>query len=118
MRDVAEDLDEGIDREHTDEDYEHAKRVEMPVMITKVDCELHKELCQQQGIMAYPTLRLFVDGERWKGGDYRNDRTLVAMTDYLQQIEVTHKTDLGVEKEKNVQLAHKGKARASTHAEC
>jgi len=109
MMDVAEDLVEEHDREYSDEEYEHAKRVEMPVMIAKVDCVLHKELCQHQGIMAYPTLRLFVDGERWKGGDYRFDRTVISMADYLRQIEDTHKNELGIEKDKNVQLAHDGK---------
>ena len=57
--------------------------------------------------MAYPTLRLFVDGQRWRAGDYRGDRTIVAMTDYLKQIEDTHKTELEKDTDKNVELAHK-----------
>jgi hypothetical protein len=106
MTDVAEDLVNKQDRDYSDEDYEHAKRVEMPVMVAKVDCVLHKELCQQERIMAYPTLRLFVDGVRWKGGDYRGDRTVVRLADYLQQVEDLHKSDTNNEGSKKVQMAH------------
>ena len=77
-------------------------------MIAKVDCVDHAALCRQQGIMAYPTLRLFVDGERWRAGDYRGDRTIIQMTDYLRQIEDTHKSELEKDGQMNVELAHKG----------
>ena len=109
MTDVAEDIlhskDDG--RDYTEEDYEHAKKVHLPVMVAKIDCVSHKALCMQQGIMGYPTLRLFVNGERWKGGDYRGDRTVVKMTDWLQQVEDAHKSELENAGEKNVALAHK-----------
>jgi hypothetical protein len=58
--------------------------------------------------MAYPTLRLFVDGERWKGGDYRSSRTLVDMADWLQQVEDTHKAEIGSEDNRTAMLALKG----------
>jgi thiol-disulfide isomerase/thioredoxin len=106
MSDVAEDLVEQHDHEYSEEEYEHAKKVEMPVMIAKIDCVLHKQVCMKQGILGYPTLRLFVDGERWKGGDYRGDRTVVAFADWLQQVEDAHKTDTENSSAKNVQLAH------------
>ena len=93
----------------TEEEYEHAVKVSLPVMVAKIDCVSHEDLCRQQGIMAYPTLRLFVDGERWRGGDYRGDRTIVSMTDWLKAIEDTHKTELEKGGAYNVEKAHESK---------
>lgn len=93
---------------YTDEEYEHAIKVSLPVTIAKVDCVTHQTFCHEQRIMAYPTLRLFVDGQRWKGGDYRGHRTVVDMADYLQQVEDSHKTELQSEKPKMVELVHEG----------
>ena len=95
--------------EYSEADLEHARKVHLPVMIAKIDCVSHKALCMQQGIMGYPTLRLFVDGKRWKGGDYRGDRTVVHMTDWLAQVEDAHKTETDHQGAKNVELAQKGK---------
>jgi thiol-disulfide isomerase/thioredoxin len=92
--------------QYTDEELKHATKVKLPVMVAKVDCVSHDAFCRKQGIRAYPTLRLFVDGERWSGGDYRGHRTVVEMADYLQQVEDTHKTELEKEDPKNVRLAH------------
>lgn len=108
MTDVAENIVNQRRHEYSDEELEHAKKVELPVMIAKVDCVSHPDLCVAQEIRAYPTLRLFVDGERWKGGDYRGHRTLVEMADWLQQVEDAHKTEIESDKDKNVQLVHKG----------
>lgn len=107
---VAEDIiDATHNHSYSDEDYEHAKRVELPVMIAKVDCVVHAAFCRKEGIVAYPTLRLFVDGERWRGGDYRGHRTVLEMADYLRQIEDTHKNELEKEAPKNAELAHRGR---------
>lgn len=76
----------------TPEQFAHAKKAEKPVMIGKVDCVLHGELCKQQTIRAYPTLRFFVDGEHVL--DYRGHRTVVEMADWLVQQESRHKADL------------------------
>jgi thiol-disulfide isomerase/thioredoxin len=107
---VAENLlAEHSNHEHfTDEEYDHALKVVVPVQIAKVDCVVHGDLCRQQGIMAYPTLRLFVNGERWKAGDYRGDRTVLAMTDYLRQVEDSHKSELEKKGDPNVEIAHRG----------
>lgn len=107
MNDVATNLVHAEGRDYDEQDIEHAKRVQLPVMIAKVDCVMHPRVCQQQRIMAYPTLRLFVDGKRWRAGDYRGHRTVVDMADWLQQIEDTHKTELEKEDSPmNVRLAH------------
>lgn len=108
MTDVAEDIVDQSDHDYSKEEYEHARKLELPVMVAKVDCVTHGDFCRSQSIMAYPTLRLFVDGERWTGGDYRGHRTVLDMADYLQQVEDKHKTDAQNDKEKNVQLAHRG----------
>jgi thiol-disulfide isomerase/thioredoxin len=62
----------------TPEDYQAAEKV-LPVMVAKIDCVDHHDLCIQQEIRAYPTLRLFVDGEKYKDGDYRGHRNLLNM---------------------------------------
>jgi hypothetical protein len=126
---VAEHLVDQHDHDYSDEEYEHAKNIQLPVMVAKIDCVIHKDVCAKQHIMAYPTLRLFVEGERWRAGDYRIDRTVVAMADWLQQIEDTHKTELESDENKNVQLVHEGEYRldawglleigvASNHVHC
>lgn len=106
MTDVAEHVLDQMEHEYSEEELEHAKKIELPVMIAKIDCVEHRDVCMSQGLMAYPTLRLFVDGERWRGGDYRGHRTVVEMADWLQQVEDKHKEDLGDEAKKSVQLAH------------
>mmetsp|Transcript_17358 Transcript_17358/g.32932 ORF Transcript_17358/g.32932 Transcript_17358/m.32932 type:complete len:520 (-) Transcript_17358:37-1596(-) len=93
MSDVAERRVDQHEHEYSEEDYAHAKAIEMPVMIAKIDCVDHKELCQKEGIRAYPTLLLFVNGERWHGGGYRGSRTVVAMADWLRQVEDAHKEE-------------------------
>lgn len=87
MNDVAESIVEERDHEYSDEEYAEAVKVELPVMIAKVDCVQHKDLCHSQQIMAYPTLRLFVDRERWRGGDYRGHRTVTEITHWLTGVE-------------------------------
>lgn len=107
MTDVAENIVSSQDHEYTDEELEHAKKLELPVMIAKVDCVMHQQLCAEQRIMGYPTLRLFVDGERWRGGDYEEHRTVVDMVDWLEQIEHVHKSELGTDAPKNVAVARR-----------
>lgn len=84
--------------EYSQEDIEHATRVERPVVIAKVDCVENHQLCMDQGIRAYPTLRLFVDGKQYEKGDYRGHRTIVEFTDWLTEVEKEHKKDSGAEK--------------------
>jgi Thioredoxin len=60
---VAEHIvDDATPHNYTDEEYEHATRVALPVMIAKVDCVTNQAFCAKNFINAYPTLRLFVDG--------------------------------------------------------
>jgi hypothetical protein len=72
----------------TEEHLQHAEAEAFitPVLVAKVDCVDHHVLCSKHMIGAYPTLRLFVDGERY-GGDFYGDRTVLSFTDYLATVE-------------------------------
>jgi thiol-disulfide isomerase/thioredoxin len=66
--------------DYSEEDYEAAEKVKAPVIVAKIDCVDHQALCnRQEMIAAYPTLRLFVDGKAWRGGDYKGHRTIIEM---------------------------------------
>jgi len=88
--------------EVSEEEYEEAMKVELPVMIGKVDCVMHKEMCFQQQIWAYPTLRLFIEGR--PAADYKGDRTVLEMIHWLSAVEEAHKKGIG-EEEFNIKVA-------------
>mmetsp|Transcript_7701 Transcript_7701/g.24360 ORF Transcript_7701/g.24360 Transcript_7701/m.24360 type:complete len:379 (-) Transcript_7701:924-2060(-) len=54
------------------------------VDIVKVDCVANRNLCGTQRIQAFPTLRFFKDSQQY-GIDYKQDRTVSAMIDFLKQ---------------------------------
>lgn len=86
----VEEIQEEIEHTYSDEDWKHAVKVNMPVIIAKVDCVENKELCSyDQQIMAYPTLRLFADGA--PAADYKGHRTIMEMIDWLIHMEEEHK---------------------------
>jgi thioredoxin-like negative regulator of GroEL len=111
MSDVAEHIHREKNGDYNEEDYQAAEKVELPVMIAKIDCVTHQSVCNKQHqIRAYPTLRLFVDGEPWKGGDYKGHRTLVEIIEWLQHVEEQHKELMGIDESENkLHIAHKGK---------
>ena len=78
-----EHLEEGHD--YTQEEYQDALKVEIPVMVAKIDCVVHSDLCFQNGIGAYPTLRLYVEGIA--AADYHGDRTVLEMVHWLALVE-------------------------------
>lgn len=49
----------------------------------KVDCVANRNLCMEQRVQAFPTLRMF-KGKDVQPPDYRNDRTVDALVDYLK----------------------------------
>eukprot|EP00970_Alexandrium_tamarense_P020828 scaffold15730_cov221-Alexandrium_tamarense.AAC.1 len=91
---VEEHLERNPDHHYSDEDYEEAVKVQLPVMIGKIDCVDHGDLCQRMQIQAYPTLKFFVDGEEM--GDYRGHRTVIEMAHFIAEMEKTHKGKGGV----------------------
>ena len=97
-------LEEGHD--YSEEEYNEAVKVELPVTVAKVDCVTHNNFCRQQMIMGYPTLRLFIEGQ--PAADYKGDRTVLEMVHWLATVEEYHKSKIGDEKFK-VLLADEGK---------
>ena len=96
------------DYDYTDQEYQDALKVEMPVMVAKIDCVEHKDLCTQDQIWAYPTLRLFVNGQ--PVSEYHGDRTVLEMIHWLGKQEEEHKKDLDDDDvEHKVSAADEGK---------
>jgi len=54
---------------------------EMPISVVNIDCVDQNELCQQQRIQAFPTLRWFHGGEA-QMPDYKMDRTVNQLVSY------------------------------------
>ena len=65
---------------------EEAQRNELTssVSIVKVDCMANRNLCGEQRVQAFPTLRFFRQGKS-DLLDYHNDRTVEAFMRYLQE---------------------------------
>ena len=78
-------------KEYTKDEFDAALLINMPVLISKVDCVEHHSFCMEQGIMGYPTLRLFVNGK--KETDYHGDRSILAMTQFLKFVEERHRDE-------------------------
>jgi thioredoxin-like negative regulator of GroEL len=62
---------------------EEAERSGVQVSVVKVDCVANRDLCMKQKVQAFPLLRLFKDGEV-QPPDYRQDRTVDALTTYIK----------------------------------
>eukprot|EP00934_Nitzschia_sp_Nitz4_P007342 Nitzschia sp. Nitz4//scaffold127_size64804//42137//43862//NITZ4_006182-RA/size64804-augustus-gene-0.60-mRNA-1//-1//CDS//3329534768//7332//frame0 len=120
MVDAGEHLGNQHPEDYSQSDLDAAERVKMPVVIAKIDCVTHPMVCnQQETIRAYPTLRLFVDGEQWQGGDYRGHRTVLEMVEWLYYVEEQHMEILQKEgtlgdKFRTLHIAHEG-ARERLH---
>lgn len=52
-----------------------------PVRIADVDCTKNVELCMNQNIEGYPTLILYVNGNR--ASDYQHDRSLSSLEQFV-----------------------------------
>jgi hypothetical protein len=53
------------------------------VSIVKVDCVANKNLCMEQRVQAFPTLRFFKHKDA-QAPDYRNDRTVDSLMEFLR----------------------------------
>lgn len=101
------------------------------VQIAKVDCVENDDVCNKQRIMAYPTLRLFVDGEPWRNlfqkkqgqsmnkpsslSDYSGHRTVLEMVEWLHFVEQQVQDD---ESARTLHVAHEAaRARLSETAQ-
>lgn len=70
----------------TESEKDQIDGLKLPVLIAKFDCVEYKEFCRDQRIYSYPTLQLFIDGEKYHS-EYWEDRTLPAFTKYLANVE-------------------------------
>lgn len=68
MHDVEDTVEQPETEDYSTEEYEKAKQLKFPALIAKVDCVAHHVFCQEQRVQGYPTLSLFVNGERYKVG--------------------------------------------------
>mmetsp|Transcript_11030 Transcript_11030/g.14536 ORF Transcript_11030/g.14536 Transcript_11030/m.14536 type:complete len:482 (+) Transcript_11030:149-1594(+) len=63
---------------------QEVKKGGMPVGVGKIDCVAQAELCRQQKIMAFPTLRWYHAGEAVQP-DYKMDRTVQALVAFAKR---------------------------------
>jgi thiol-disulfide isomerase/thioredoxin len=84
MNDASDESVEDGEEKYGEQEFKSAEALDVPVIIAKVDCVNHKTLCQQQDIRAYPTLRLFVKGQPYEGGDYHGHRTVIDLVQFLK----------------------------------
>ena len=75
--------------EYSDDEFETAVNNMAPVLVTKLNCSLYPSICNGQGIRAYPTMRVFVDGE--VKGDYNGHRTVMELVEWLSHIEAVNR---------------------------
>jgi len=92
-KDITANLNDRSHPDYSDEEYKDALKAELPVVVAKVDCVVHKDLCMKNLISGYPTLRLYVDG-MWHG-DYSGDRTILEMVHWLTEREKEHTKNHG-----------------------
>ena len=63
---------------------EQVEESRMPVGIANVDCQAHQDLCREQAVMAFPTLRWYENKEAQQP-DYKSDRTVTAFMGYAKR---------------------------------
>ena len=56
----------------------------MPIGVAKVDCMAQADLCREQKVMAFPTLRWYHSGKATRP-DYNMDRTVQALMSYANR---------------------------------
>ncbi len=56
----------------------------MPIGVANVDCQEHSDLCREQRVMAFPTLRWYENKEA-QMPDYKSDRTVAALVGYAKR---------------------------------
>lgn len=63
---------------------QEVKKLDMPVGIGKLDCMVEANLCRDEKVMAFPTLRWYDKGNAVIP-DYKMDRTVQALTGYAKR---------------------------------
>jgi thiol-disulfide isomerase/thioredoxin len=75
---------EEVERLNREVEQVDERSTSIDVDVVKVDCVANRNLCGTQRIQAFPTLRFFKDAQQY-GIDYKQDRTVAAMVDFLKQ---------------------------------
>lgn len=60
------------------------KQLNMPVGVGKIDCMTHTDLCREEQVMAFPTLRWYEQGKAISP-EYKMDRTVQAMVGFAKR---------------------------------
>lgn len=63
---------------------QEVKKAGMPIGVGKVDCVAQADLCREQKVMAFPTLRWYHSGEAVQP-DYKMDRTVASLTAFAKR---------------------------------
>jgi protein disulfide-isomerase-like protein len=63
---------------------QEVKNEKMPIGVGKVDCMAEADLCRNQKVMAFPTIRWYQKGEPISP-DYKMDRTVQALTGFAKR---------------------------------
>jgi len=60
------------------------KSINMPVGVGKIDCMAQADLCREQRVMAFPTIRWYQQGQAVQP-DYKMDRTMDALVSFAKR---------------------------------
>lgn len=63
---------------------EEVDRDKIPVGIANVDCQAHSDLCRDQAVMSFPTLRWYENGKPVTP-DFKGDRTVTSFVAYIRR---------------------------------
>jgi protein disulfide-isomerase-like protein len=63
---------------------EEIENTNVPVGIANVDCQAHSDLCREQRVMAFPTLRWY-EAKEPQAPDYKSDRTVTALVSFARR---------------------------------
>ena len=62
---------------------EELERRDMGVSVATVDCVANERFCHDMKVQTFPTLRFYHHGDQVNEGEYRFDRTVNALTDFV-----------------------------------
>jgi len=68
---------------HMAADWEALAQMSLPANIAEVDCTLDKEICTEEGVRGFPTLKLYKDGAAVE--TYLSERTVEAFKAFVQK---------------------------------
>jgi thioredoxin-like negative regulator of GroEL len=74
-----------LQQDYSEDEYEKRVNEMAPVLVTKLDCSDYPDVCNEQKVRAYPTMRLYLDG--LAKGDYNGHRTVMEIVNWLSEME-------------------------------